>query len=100
MATITTSADGRKIKAVVAAGETTGAIYVNPSCTIVGTPGSGGTLLAQATWSSEVDVAAGIANWQNWDAGASATAVSQKLPDATAVRFTATVATGVGEVSR
>ena len=46
MATITTSADGRKIKAVVAAGETTGSIYVNQDCVVAGAPGSGGTLLA------------------------------------------------------
>ena len=100
MATITTSADGRKIKAVVAAGETTGPIYVNPSCTVAGTPGASCTVLAQATWSSEADVAAGLANWQNWDAGVSAAAASQKLPDATAIRVTAATAAAVVEVSR
>ena len=100
MATITTSADGRKVKAVVSAGETTGAIYVSPDCVVAGTPGAGGTVLAQATWSSEADVAAGAANWQSWDAGAASVAASQALPKATAIRVTAAVSAAVVEVSR
>lgn len=100
MATITISADGRKIKAVVSAGETTGAIYVSPDCVVAGYPGAGGTVLTQATWSSEADVAAGVANWQNWNSGATAVAASQLLLKATAIRVTATTAAATVEVAR
>lgn len=102
-ATVTTSADGRKVKVQVPAGQTSPAVMVSPDCVIAAFPGNGGSMYVEASWSSEADVNAGTANWAAWDQGTSGTvtaAAEQALYHATAVRFTATTATGVGEVSR
>lgn len=98
--TITTSADGRNIKAAVPAGETSTPIMVGQLVTIVCSPGAGGTMLAEATWSSRDDVNANTARWLSWDAGTTSSRIAQRLAEATAVRFTATGAAGVGEVAR
>lgn len=98
--TVTTSADGRKISAAVPAGETSNPIFVGQDVVVACFPGSGGTMSAQATWSSVDAVNAGTANWLTWDAGSVSAGAAQALSMATAVKFTATTKAGVGEVSR
>jgi hypothetical protein len=87
-------------KAAVGAGETSEPIYTPAECVIACTPGDGGSMLAQATWSLRADVEAGNANWHDWDEGTVTDKATQLLLRATAVRFTATTEDGVGEVAR
>lgn len=102
MATIDRAADGYRFstKVTLAAGETSPAIMVPPECAVSAVPGGGGTMLAQATFSTAADIAAGTATWHDWDAGTVSAKANQLLRNAQAVRFTATAAAGVGEVSR
>ena len=99
MATITTSLDGRRVKVSVNA-EVSAPIYVSRSAVIAAVPGSGGTMLIEASFSQVADVAAGTANWFPWDAGSVSVATVQALNGATAIRFTAAAAAGIGEVSQ
>ena len=99
MATITTSLDGRRIKVSVSA-EVSAPIYVSRSIVVTAVPGSGGTMLVEASFSSVADVSAGTANWFPWDAGTVSVASVQALTGATAIRFTAATVAGVGEVSQ
>lgn len=87
-------------KAAVGSGETSDPIYTPAECVIACTPGGGGSMLAQATWSLRSEVEAGTANWHDWDDGTVTAKATQLLLRATAVRFTATTAAGVGEVAR
>lgn len=88
------------VKVSLASGETSVPIRVPMECVVSATPGSGGTMLVQATFSSEADIGAGTATWHDWDAGTVSAKTNQMLVYAQAVRFTATTAAGVGEVSR
>ena len=97
--TITREAGDKKIKAAVGAGETSSAIYVTGQCVVAAVPGSGGTMLVEASWSIAADVASSTATWFPWDAGTVSAKTNQLLQFATAVRFTATTAAGIGEVA-
>ena len=99
MATTTTSSDGRRIKVNVSA-EVSPPVYVARSIVVAAVPGSGGSMLVEASFSLVADVAAGTANWFPWDAGTVSVASVQALNGATAIRFTATTVAGVGEVSQ
>lgn len=94
--TITQASPSTKVE--LTAGSTSSPIYTPGSCVIICIPGVGGTMLAEATWSPRADVEAGSATWFDWDSGAVTEASNQLLRHATAVRFTATTADGVGEV--
>jgi hypothetical protein len=98
--TITISADGRHTKAVVPAGTVSDPVFVGTECVVTANPGAGGTMLVEATFSLEEDVRKGAANWFSWDNGTVSAPANQELDHATAVRFTATLVDGVGEVSR
>jgi hypothetical protein len=98
--TIVQTADARRIKATVPAGEVSPPLYVRPECVVTGIPGASGTVLVEATWSSQADVAAGTATWFPWDAGVASTKDVQLLEFATAVRFTAATAAAVCEVGQ
>lgn len=87
------------VKVTLGAGDTSTAVRVPDSCVVVCIPGSGGTMKAEATWSSLSDVNGGTATWHDWDAGTVSAKATQLLLHATAVRFTATTQAGVGEVS-
>lgn len=91
---------GGKIKVSLTAGSVSSALYVRDSCVVTCSPGPGGTMLAEATWSNQTDVIAGTATWFDWDAGVVGAKANQLLTHATAVRFTATAASGVGEVAQ
>lgn len=95
-----TMPSGGSTKVALTAGSTSSAILTPPSCVITCTPGGGGTMLAEATWSSQAEVAAGTATWFDWDEGTVSAKANQLLLHATAVRFTATTAAGVGEVAQ
>ena len=99
MTTTITFPDAKHVKASVGAGETSSPIYVSPQCVVVAKPGSGGTMLVEATWSSTADVDGGTANWFAWDAGAVSAIANQLLLNARAVRFTATTQIGTAEVA-
>lgn len=95
--TITQASPVTKIE--LTAGTTSSPVYLGgPECVVACTPGIGGSMLAQATWSLRSDVEAGTANWSDWDAGTVTAAANQLLLRATAVRFTATTVAGVAEV--
>lgn len=91
---------GNSVRVLVPAGEVSPPIDVNGDAVVVCVPGSAGTMLAEATWSLPEDIRAGEARWFSWDAGAVTGPATQFLVKASAVRFTATAAAGVGEVSR
>lgn len=90
---------GGVTKVELSAGSVSSHVFTPPRCVVACVPGSGGTMLAEATWSGQAAVLAGTANWHEWDAGTVSAAANQVLEHATAVRFTATTATGVGEVA-
>lgn len=90
---------GGVTKVALTAGTVSSYIFTPPRCVIACTPGAGGTMLAEATWSPQADVVAGTANWHDWDVGTVSSADNQILEHATAVRFTATTQAGVGEVA-
>lgn len=90
---------GGVTKVELTAGSVSSHVFTPPSCVITCIPGSGGTMLADATWSPQADVVAGTATWFEWDAGTVSAAANQALQHATAVRFTATTAAGVAEVA-
>jgi hypothetical protein len=94
-----TAAPGGVTKIALTAGSTSSPVYTPDSCVISCTPGGGGTMLAEATWSLPAEVEAGTARWFSWDAGTVSAAANQLLQHATAVRFTATTTDGVGEVA-
>ena len=99
--TVTTSADGRHITVAAGAGDALVPVYLGSSQAVVSAvPGTGGTMLVEATWSDPSAVAGGTANWYLWDAGTVSAKTNQLLYNATAVRFTATTVAGVGEVAR
>jgi hypothetical protein len=80
------------------AGETSPVFYLSVGETIVvACPGSGGSMLAEATWSMPREVQAGVASWIQWDPGTVTDKASQSLFNATALRFTATTQPGTGE---
>ena len=86
-------------KVALTAGSTSSPVYTPDSCVIACTPGGGGSMYAEATWSLPAEVAAGTARWFTWSSGVVSAAANELLQHATAVRFTATVAAGVGEVA-
>lgn len=90
---------GGVTKVELTAGSTSTPILTPGACVVTCVPGSGGTMLAEATWSSQDEVLAGTANWFEWDSGTVSSATNQLLQHATAVRFTATTAAGIGEVA-
>lgn len=90
----------KTIKVELGAGDTSPPIYTLPDCVVTRTPGGGGTLLAEATWSDRSDVEAGTAKWHDVNGGASAADEADGLWMATAVRFTAADAAGVCEVKQ
>ena len=100
--TVTRSQSGleHKVKFSVPAGETFVFNLSWSPCVVTGSPGTSGSVLVEATWSSHEDVSTGNALWYSWDAGTVASKNSQILEVATAVRFTATTATGTFEVSQ
>jgi hypothetical protein len=100
MATVQTTIDGRRTKVTLAAGETSAWVRVAPEVVVTCNPGSGGSMLVEATWSNEDDINAGNAIAFPWDAGTVTAKTLQTLQRASAVRFTATNAAGVGEVAR
>ena len=100
MPAFTDPLDPDRIRVTVAIGETTEPVFVSRETVVTVIPGSGGTMNAQATWSQAAIVRAGAANWFDWDAGAVSTRANQLLLNATAVRFIAATAAGVGEVAR
>ena len=92
------SLDGKQVKVSVGAGETSNPIPVSAECVVSCAPGSGGQMLAQATYSSPADVAAGVAIWHDWSSGTVSTPTNEILFKGMYIRFTATAAAGVGEV--
>ena len=90
---------GMRTTVSVSAGETSPPVGVCGDAIVTVSPGSGGTMLAQATWSTPSDVNAGTAVWFDWDAGTVSAKAIQTLSKATAVRFVAATATGTGEVA-
>jgi hypothetical protein len=103
MAVVITTEPGNpnRIKVALAAGDTSSWIPCGGGdAVITATPGSGGTMLAQATWSPWDECVAGTARPFDWDAGTVSAKNQQLLIKATAVRFTATTQAGVGEVAR
>lgn len=98
--TVFWSADNNNAKITVPAGATSDPVYASGERVVTAVPGNGGTMLVEATWSLAADVAAGSANWFPWDAGTVSVKTNQMLQHATAVRFTAATAAGVGEVAR
>ena len=97
--TIIWSADNNNAKITVPAGATSDPVYASGGRVVTAIPGAGGTMLVEATWSSKADVNARTATWFSWDAGTVSAKANQILQHATAVRFTATTAAGVGEVA-
>ena len=98
--TITTTLDGRHTTVAAGAGDAPAHVNGAAQCVVTAAPGAGGSMLAEATWSDPAAVAAGTATWFPWDAGTVSAKANQLLLNATAVRFTATAAAGVGEVAR
>lgn len=94
-----TMAAGGVTKVALTAGSTSSPVYTPDSCVIACTPGGGGSMYAEATWSLPSDVEAGTARWFTWNSGVVSAAANELLQHATAVRFTATAASGVGEVA-
>ena len=85
----------------LAVGETSPAQYLAPGETIVVcTPGSGGSMLAQARWSMPRERQAGAGEWLDWDQGTVTAKASQSLFDATALKFTASTQPGVAEFAQ
>lgn len=81
---------------------TSSPLYLNNmDATVTCRPGASGTMKAQLTWSVVEDVQAGAAVWTDWDLGTTAVGVaaSRYVTGATAVRFVATTAAGIGEVT-
>lgn len=98
--TYTKDGSGQRVKASIPAGETSDAILLGSKASATAVPGTGGSMYAEATWSLPDDVNAGTATWHTWDAGTVFEKTTQIVETATAVRFTAIGATGVGEVTR
>lgn len=94
-----TAAPGGVTKVALTAGSTSSPVYTPDSCVIACTPGAGGSMYAEATWSLPAEVEAGNARWFTWNAGVVSAAANELLQHATAVRFTATSDVGVGEVA-
>lgn len=100
MATVVT--EGETTRVSLASGETSQAIYIPSAADVVATaiPGGGGSMSVSASWSMVRELQAGAGEWQEWDHGTVTTRALQSLYKATAVRFTATGASGVGEIRR
>lgn len=91
-----------RIKVSVNAGDISPPIYVPigvERAMVVAVPGSGGSMLVEASWSSVAEVEAGTANWHNWDFNTVTAKAVQLVYKPTALRFTATTQNGVGEVA-
>lgn len=97
---VTNESNGRRIRAVVDAAAVSQPIFVERVCVITASPGAGGNMLVEATWSVPSAVAAGTATWFPWDAGTVGAKTVQLLSLGTAVRFTAGAAAGTGEVAQ
>lgn len=101
--TVTPSIDRQRIKVAAGAGDTPEHVFLGiPQTTWVvsASPGGGGTMSVEATWSDPADVNTGNGVWHTWDAGTVSAKANQLLYSPTAVRFTATTAAGTGEVAR
>ncbi len=98
MATITT--DGRTIRVVLAAGETSIPIFIAPEDEVViaVTPGVGGSMSVQAAWSMSDAVQANQGLWHSWDQGEVTAPTTQSLFKSTAVLITATTQPGIAEI--
>jgi hypothetical protein len=94
------------VRCAVPAGETSPWQYTSFDAIVVCSPGAGGTMKAQATWSLPSVVAADNLNGSSnavafdWDSGTVSAKAVETLRRATAVRFVATTQAGVGEVAR
>jgi hypothetical protein len=107
---VTKGPGGRRIKVTVLTTDTPTPIlltdfptypyYPSDYVVVAATPSGGGSMLVEATWSLESDVTGGTANWFAWNAGSVSSPTNAQLLKPTAVRFTATTATGVGEIAR
>lgn len=90
---------GLRESVTVTAGTSTIISSSGGPCVVTASPGSGGSMLVEASWSSLASVQAGTATWFPWDHGTIKAKDSQWLDKATAIRFTATTQDGVGEVA-
>lgn len=97
--TIVASNPPKTIKVSLTAGSVSSPQFVTPECAIACVPGAGGSMKAEASWSSVADVLAGTANWHDWNSGTVTAKTVEMLYRATAVRFVATTQDGIGEVS-
>lgn len=101
--TVTWSPDKQRVNVAAGAGDTPVHVFLGlPQTTWVvsASPGGGGTMSVEATWSDPNDVNTGAGVWHTWDAGTVSAKANQLLYSPTAVRFTATTAAGTGEVAR
>lgn len=91
--------EGPTTRISIPAGESSPPIYISVAeAVVVVCPGGGGSMLAQASWSMVRELQAGVGEWADWDPGTVTTKTTQSLFNATAVRFTATAATGIAEI--
>ena len=97
---------GHRVRVTVTAGSTSQWFFVSASGgKVVCKPGSGGTMSAQLTSSpsgtvqSDNDNATSNASAETWPAGTVSAVTSETFERATAVRFTATTADGIGEIA-
>ncbi len=97
----TIATEGLTTRVSVPAGETSPSIYLAPGEVVVAlTPGPGGTMIADASWSMVRELQAGAGEWATWDAGSVSAKTTQSLLNATAIRISATTAAGVAELRR
>lgn len=96
---------GRHVNVAIPAGETiedSKVVYFNRQrgpMSVTAIPGGGGTMLVQFTTSSQAQILAGAAVWQDWPSGAvSATTCDVLMAPVTAIRATATTQPGTLEV--
>ena len=100
MAVTDSSYGGLVRTTAVTAGTTSAAVLTTAQCYVTCQPGGGGTMTAPASWSSRDAIAANTAVWQDWNSGTVSATTTEELLGANAVRFVATTAAGVGEVTR
>lgn len=89
----------RRMSVAVAAGETTPWYLVEHTASVVVSPGAGGSMRVERTQSPPSYVLAGTAIAVAWPVGDVTVITDGDLYFTTAVRFVATLAAGVGEIS-
>jgi len=97
----------RVVRVSTPAGETSLWVFTQgKDCVVVGSPGGGGTVKAQATWSpvatvqADNDASSSNSIAVDWDYGTSSSARSQFVRQPTAIRFVAETKTSTGEISQ